>query len=317
MKPNKYWNIFGNIAMIASLIFISYKLSMTNIDLDILLRPNIVLTLIFDVLVYSSCMIFSAWVYFFLLKNLITHDISAKAVCLLYLEVNLYKYLPGNIFHFIGRNKIASNSKFSILNITAITLIEIVLQIITAFLIGVLFSARYFYEIINNFFEDNRSFLSVFVLLAMLGILLILYFGYKFINKRRKQSFSNIYKNSLPVIVATILFYFCIFFIFGAIFFSVLSLIESNISLRYAFPVIGVYTVSWLIGFLTPGVPGGIGIREVILSGFLSGLASQETIITISVINRIVSIVGDLISFLFFKLITMVLYNKQKGPEIR
>lgn len=298
-----------------SLIFIVYKLSRSNINFNVFLQPKMAQVLFFNIVLYAVCMVFSSWVYYFLLRNLIGQDLSAKYICQAYLEVNLYKYLPGNIFHFIGRNKIANTKGISILNITTITLIEITLQIIVVFLIGLTFSSRYFYEIIKIVLTENQNLSHLVFPFSIILVGVTLFFSYKFLRKKNTPVIAII-KKCLPAMITTVLFYFCLFFIYGAIFFSFLSLLEKNINLSYALPIIGIYTISWLIGFLIPGAPGGIGIREVILTGFLSHVASQETIITAAVINRIVSIVGDLLSFFSFKIIATFLNKKEKGSEL-
>lgn len=294
-----------------SLFFIAYKLSRSNINYNVLLQSKMAKALFFNMVLYAACMVFSSWVYYFLLKNLIGRDLSAKNVCQSYLEVNLYKYLPGNIFHFIGRNKIANAKGISILNITAITLVEIILQIIVVFLIGITLSSGYFYEIIKIFLTENQNLSYIVIPFFTILVVITLFFGYKFLRKKN-TSVITIIKKCLPAMITTVIFYFFLFFIYGSIFFSFLSLLEKNIDLNYALPVIGVYTVSWLIGFLIPGAPGGIGIREVILTGFLSQVASQDTIMAAAVINRVVSIVGDLLSFFSFKIIATFSNKKKK-----
>lgn len=62
--------------------------------------------------------------------------------------------------------------------------------------------------------------------------------------------------------------------------------------------IIGQYALSWLIGYITVGSPGGIGIREAMMCVILSGLV-QENIILASVISyRLINIIGEIIAFI-------------------
>lgn len=62
--------------------------------------------------------------------------------------------------------------------------------------------------------------------------------------------------------------------------------------------VIGMYTLSWVIGFVTPGAPAGLGIREVIMSSLLTGIVSGELVVTAVILYRMVTIIGDVGGFL-------------------
>lgn len=65
------------------------------------------------------------------------------------------------------------------------------------------------------------------------------------------------------------------------------------------FPVVlGLFAAAWLLGFVTPGAPAGIGIREVILTEGLAPLVGRDHSIAIALLFRILSTGADLLVFL-------------------
>ena len=60
--------------------------------------------------------------------------------------------------------------------------------------------------------------------------------------------------------------------------------------------LIGIVTAAWLIGFILPGAPGGIGVRDVVLVSGLSTLGlAPETSVTLALSHRIMTVIGDCI----------------------
>ena len=60
----------------------------------------------------------------------------------------------------------------------------------------------------------------------------------------------------------------------------------------------GIFATAWVAGFVTPGAPAGIGIREVILVAALTPLYGNGTAIGIAAVLRLVTVLGDGMTFL-------------------
>jgi glycosyltransferase 2 family protein len=58
----------------------------------------------------------------------------------------------------------------------------------------------------------------------------------------------------------------------------------------------GAFASSWILGFVAPGAPAGLGIREAILSAWLSGALPAEQVVLLVVVLRIATTIGDLFS---------------------
>lgn len=59
----------------------------------------------------------------------------------------------------------------------------------------------------------------------------------------------------------------------------------------------GAFASSWVLGFITPGAPAGLGVREVILSAWLAAAMPPPQVIAIVVSLRIATTTGDLLNF--------------------
>jgi hypothetical protein len=57
------------------------------------------------------------------------------------------------------------------------------------------------------------------------------------------------------------------------------------------------FASSWILGFIAPGAPAGLGIREALLSAWLSGTMPAAQVVLLVVALRIATSLGDLLNF--------------------
>ena len=139
---------------------------------------------------------------------------------------------------------------------------------------------------------------SAVVLIILFGLVLIgsVIFRKKikeYIIKHKKVFSLNGIKDMLFVAIYQAI---CLL-ISGLIFITVFQAVCGIIPLNLYITILGLFSLSWVIGFITPGVPGGIGVREAMMLMFLTGIASEEKILTSAIIYRIISVLGDLCSY--------------------
>jgi uncharacterized membrane protein YbhN (UPF0104 family) len=72
------------------------------------------------------------------------------------------------------------------------------------------------------------------------------------------------------------------------------------------------YSLSWLAGYITPGVPGGIGIREAMMTVLFESNVVSETIVSTMLIFRIINIIGDVFAYILLALIYRITNDKRK-----
>jgi len=93
----------------------------------------------------------------------------------------------------------------------------------------------------------------------------------------------------------------------GLSFYFLLNHVNSSAQ-HYFLIIIVAYNLAWLIGFLTPGAPGGIGVKEIVLLFFLSPIMNESGVLMTIIYHRIILIIADLLAYMFLKLIQ----NKRK-----
>lgn len=71
--------------------------------------------------------------------------------------------------------------------------------------------------------------------------------------------------------------------------------------------LIGAFACSWILGFIAPGAPAGLGIREAILSAWLSGAMPAADVVLLVVALRIATTLGDLINFAWGSIVMLKL----------
>jgi glycosyltransferase 2 family protein len=57
------------------------------------------------------------------------------------------------------------------------------------------------------------------------------------------------------------------------------------------------FALAWVVGFVVPGAPGGLGIREVCFVGLFSPGMGEGLAISLAMVLRLVTITGDFLSF--------------------
>jgi uncharacterized membrane protein YbhN (UPF0104 family) len=62
--------------------------------------------------------------------------------------------------------------------------------------------------------------------------------------------------------------------------------------------VAGSMALAWMLGFLTPGAPGGLGVRDAILVAMLTGVSNPAAAVAIAVSFRGVTTLGDVAGLL-------------------
>jgi hypothetical protein len=58
------------------------------------------------------------------------------------------------------------------------------------------------------------------------------------------------------------------------------------------------FAVAWLAGYVVPGAPGGLGVREAMMVLLLSPILGAGTAVGLGVTLRVTTTVGDAVAFL-------------------
>ena len=197
------------------------------------------------------------------------------------------KYLPGNIAHYLGRAAIAKNYSISLTDSTRSTLLEFVSALLAAGLISlvaILAMPKLYMDIITPLPAllsglPYEAGLAALILMLLAGFAVVL-------TKADGQKPSNRFRlTAVAWLIGSFLLAGCSLF---------LVLIAFNINApSNIISIIFIYALAWLGGFLVPGAPAGIGVREVILLALLTPYCGPLVAIIVSLAHRLLSTIVD------------------------
>lgn len=78
-----------------------------------------------------------------------------------------------------------------------------------------------------------------------------------------------------------------------------------------ALQLVAGYIIAWVLGFVVPGAPGGIGVREFVLTLLLGNVVGKELILTLSILHRLITIIGDFMAY-----VVRVFFSKKNTGEL-
>jgi glycosyltransferase 2 family protein len=297
---NKYAKYAGYIITFIALVFIGRSFMSMNLDVKYIKSPYIAIVLAVILSIgYAAIVYISSYAWKTTLEFIHKGKIPFHEIIIVYAKSNIGKYLPGNIMQFVGRNILASKLGFKQLDITFCTLIEIIMLVLTDSILSLIFALNSVKLVLKDLFtkiNPSNAFYLLIALIILISIAVWVIVKKSGIIKEYKQFFT---KDFLKLLCKL----FCIYSvtliipgIFLVLIFS--SVLGAHVTLQTSMIIIAGYTISWVLGFVVPGAPGGIGVREAILLLMLGPLFTNNIVLLAAILLRITSIIGDLIAFL-------------------
>lgn len=303
IKRSRWINSLGIILLLVSLLYLGYIIQSLDLTDD-------VWTFFFSqwtvLLAASCCWTFSVYLnsqgWRFILELIHKQKVPWNTSFIVYASANIAKYLPGNFGHFLGRNLMGENLGISQANLATSSILEIIFCIFSAAIFSIFpLNAN----ALNKLSTINIS-SSGWILIT-----LILIFTFFIIGQRERVSqyivatFFPISAIQLKKSLCSLSIYLFSFLIMGfSLFVLVINLTSANANIS-PFMVIGLYSLAWFVGFIVPGAPGGVGIREVALLLTMSQFYSQEQLIPLLIAHRLVTILGDLLALAISRLMRL------------
>jgi glycosyltransferase 2 family protein len=217
------------------------------------------------------------------------------------------KYVPGNFAHHVGRVSFGKKYGLSSSGIASSMLLEISWQISAcASCIIVALAIRG-----GNFPLTVGDVDILKVSLVVIGsICMPLLVGVFFRNRKPDFFFKRFPASFLkpPGAVASsgvFCSHIALFLIQGAVLWVLAHGVLNFFSFEYWIGV-GVFSFAWLVGFVSPGAPAGLGVRDAILIAGLSSIYPAHDAISLAIVHRIISILGDVFVFI----LSFALYRK-------
>lgn len=290
IKNNKALKAIGILLMLASFLFIGRNIYNSWDSLVTSINKNSVLLSIALMVMVAAAL----WLFAVLYKSLLCAMTGAQIDqnCIsLYIRSTLYKYLPGNVMHYVGRNALIKEGEVSFAQVNAASVFEVLVNLIAAFLVAISFSGRLVFAFLRDHLNHGWLWIIIAVVIVIVLISLLLF------RKKLITLFHQMLNNRVIKILFLMLLVYAAWNILGnsMVFLILMSFVPHMSSSAYRM-FIGAGTGAWFIGFITPGAPGGIGIREAALNFLISGVAPMWAVSACGIVSRIAQILGEVLA---------------------
>lgn len=304
-KLKKALNIIGKIITVVSIIFIIKVAFTLEIDFSIItnkLQFGIVAAVGMVLMCVSVYMLALGWNR---ILTVFSHQtVDYKATVTIYAKANMGKYLPGNVMHYVERNLFAGNLGLNQKAVTLSTITEIVGQVCVCAIAALLFEGNQVFAILKQLL--SIKYIIIILILLVLLMIVLLAFRKKIVAVVKEIEWKMLLKAFLQVLPI----YFVFVIIGGVVMVAMFwGMAPETINAGIIANMIAAYTVAWVIGFVVPGAPGGIGVREFVLLFLLAGMMPENVILTGILLHRLVSILGDGLAYLISILLKRVITN--------
>jgi len=250
-----------------------------------------ILGLVILSILYASLLSLIAKSWHLILQILTSKPLDQKLVTKTYARTQIAKYLPGNVFHLVGRVYYAKTIGSDKKQVTYSLLIESFGLVLASMLIAI---PAIFLGISDHSWLALGSSSVTLLFITIVVAILSLYFFY---TRKQELACPNLIQWLVP------LRHYCLFFLLSSmIFVAVSNLIELQMTLKEVIFIASMYSLSWCIGYLIPGASAGLGIRESALIWSLSSVAPVHLAVVCALLMRLVTTAGDVWYFSFHKI---------------
>jgi hypothetical protein len=207
-----------------------------------------------------------------------------------YGRTQIAKYLPGNVFHLVGRQVMGRRLGHGQGHLAIASLLEALLSVLTAAALSL--------PIVWHWLDQWLLWIGAFA--APVLVLIAVRWGRRHdlalrdFAASQARGFSPALLRLLRAAALYALFFLLVAAIFWMLARSVSDPGDASIDLAASVPVVA---LAWLVGFATPGSSAGIGVREAVLIAALDGTLGAPASALIALALRLVTIGGDVVFF--------------------
>lgn len=296
MRPGVWVKAFGGLLVCVSLAYIGFQVwsfrgQLADWQPDLLSLASVVASAL--LYAFACWPLSAAWRH--LLISLEPGKPHSHRLIHVYAKSQLGKYLPGNVAHLAGRHVIARARGYSHRSLLLSTVYEFCGLLSAA---GTAASMAIFIpgEIFSSLHPGMRA---VVLLCPILPMFYLAHRTLPSLFERLKLGRFPESSGALQTLAIPCLYYFT-FFIFAGFSLVLLVLpIADALSPSECLLLCFAFSVSWIFGYLTPGAPSGIGVREAVLVYILTPAVGVPEALLIAVLFRVATICGDIVFWLW------------------
>lgn len=305
LYKNLYFRVFIS-GIIGSLIFLSLRKSFLNFSLLNIESANFnkaIYIFLVSFTLTGFCLLVLSYCWAICVKSISLRKFTKSKLMSVYLFSNAGKYLPGNIFNFIGRSIVLyrDGSRQSILQANMVEiLVSVFINALMLLLSMISLIALFGWPSpLNTYGISNR--------ISLILLLILVFFLYHFqkllLKILLKKEDSTKIKLSSAILFRMQLLTSLVYCVEGIFFGYCLIYLspDHHVKAGEVLYSITVYGGAALIGFLTPGIPSGIGVKEGVVLLFLKSLYPISALVLALLVIRLSSIIADIVLFIAAK----------------
>lgn len=288
MANAKIIRVGGAVIAVAAMYFVIRSVyGYTDQLAEMLQRPHFIVVVLASALLYAVALQLVGLAWFTLLVSVGEMAISPVRALRVFARTQVYKYLPTNVIHLVGRFVLASRYGAAKDTLSYAQVMEIILMLLASGSVAFLFSFSFLLKIGETYGVSRYVTSSIYVAIGLAALIFApIVAGRYFKQSRKRRAF---------LMAALSVGYYGLFFVANGliVIFLVHVLYEPTIEWKM---VIGVSAAGWLLGFVVPGAPGGLGVREAV---FIAGLTSigmpTAPSAAVAIAHRVVTLLGDVL----------------------
>lgn len=276
------------------------KDALSGQDLARLLEPHLLATGLLLVALYMLLIPVTGLAWSWLLEGTGSRIAPYRATTIL-ATTQFGKYLPGNVAHHLGRVVIARAQGVGTHAIMLSMTYETVLVVVACAHISALTLLWSLPKKMASWpLLEYRGAVVAAISLLALAALWAAPRLVRLATRLRARSISDEPRMLTPnrrTLLACYFLYGVNFILIGVGLFGVTWALVPNVELRTLLLLTGAFAASWIIGFLAPGAPAGLGVREAALAMWLDDALGVSTSVLLIVALRLATTAGDLLNF--------------------
>jgi len=225
----------------------------------------------------------AAYIWYIILRQFQLKNLNLREILSLYLQSNIYKYVPGNIGHFYLRISTLHQAGYSLSLVSLSVLLEPILMALAAVWLGLVC------------FTIETTFKPKIILGCILGSIFLLFLLHpRVLNQLLKFKKTKIEKYPLLPLLGE--------FIFILLRGSGFILTAAAFGLSNFTELMGAFSLAWVCGLVIPGVPGGLGVFEATLLALLNNQhTATATLLKVVALFRIISLAAEIMAAVIAK----------------
>lgn len=270
----KIIKILSSLLFLLSIIFVVYKFHQLKGMLNLSdFFQNHTAFFILAILIYAINNLFLSAGWWSILRGL-KEKLSYYTATEIFGISQLAKYIPGNIFQFAGKQMLALEYQLGNKAVAKSQLLEVIFLVLSSL-------AFVLYISLSSYLNVNAGF-SLFTFAVFIFVSFVVSF---IVN---------------PHFFQAIISYVVFMFVSGGVFLAVIyQLNTGEMSIAEVFFILCCFVTAWFLGFIVPGSPAGLGVRESILIILLTPIIHDQSIIfQAAILTRLITVYGDFIFFL-------------------